>query len=298
MNLNLTDGNTHRVSLYLLDWSNMSRSETITIRDAATQTVLDSETFSNFNGGQYASWNVKGNVIIEADPVAGSTPLICGIFLGPGGTASTPPPPTGGTSKATFSGFDASTQGSWTGVYGGDGFLIPNDTKSSVPSYATVSQTGASIFEWTGTTSDVRALQDSPGSTNRFASTYYASGSFNINLNLNDGNAHRVAVYFLDWDASRTETIKILDATTQAVLDTEIISNFHNGEYAVWNLQGNVIIPVDTIGVGPSYSVPSSSGLREQVRHLRRVPSLRQLLTGWTRQRKAVGQECTGVTDS
>ena len=105
-------------------------------------------------------------------------------------------------------------------MYGSDGFLIPNDAKSSLPSYATVNVTGASIFEWTRATADVRALQDSPGATSRFASTWYSSGGFNINLNLTDGNAHRVAVYFLDWDASRTETIRILDAATGAVQDT------------------------------------------------------------------------------
>ena len=60
VNLNLTDANTHRVSLYLLDWSNTSRSETITIRDAATQTVLDSQTFSNFNSGSVRLLERKG----------------------------------------------------------------------------------------------------------------------------------------------------------------------------------------------------------------------------------------------
>ena len=78
------------------------------------------------------------------------------------------------------------------------------------------------------------------------------ASSFNIKLNLTDGNAHRVAVYFLDWDASRTQTITILDAATGAVLDTRSIANFHNGEYAVWTLQGNLIIQASPVNfAGP-----------------------------------------------
>ena len=258
VDVSMTDGNTHRVSLYLLDWDT-SRSETITIRDARTQTVLYTQVFSNFHYGVWVSWNIKGNVTIEASPVSGSSPVISAVMFGSAGSAPPPPPPPPppSTSKATFVGFDATTQGNWTGKYGADGFLIPNDTNSSVPSYATVSTTGASIYEWTAYTTDPRALQSWAGATgtNRFASTYLASSSFSINLDLTDGKAHQVAVYFLDWDQSRTETIQIVDAVSQAVLSTESVSNFHNGLYGVWTIQGNVIIQaLPTTYAGPLVS--------------------------------------------
>ena len=86
---------------------------------------LDTETISNFHNGEYAVWNLQGNVIIQASPTGTGGPLISSLFFGPAGSGSTPAPPSS-TSKAAFNGFDASTQGSWTGVYGGDGFLIPN----------------------------------------------------------------------------------------------------------------------------------------------------------------------------
>ena len=95
----------------------------------------------------------------------------------------------------------------------------------------------------------MRALQISSGSSTRIASTYYSATSFTINVNLTDGNAHRIALYLLDWDTTaRGETISILDGATNAVLDTETFSSFHNGEYAAWTVQGNVIVKVTKTG--------------------------------------------------
>ena len=80
INVNLTDGNTHQVGLYLLDWDTTTRAQTITIRDAGTNTVLDTETFSGFHNGLYARWNIKGTVIIQVTPTGG-TAAVSGIFL-------------------------------------------------------------------------------------------------------------------------------------------------------------------------------------------------------------------------
>ncbi|MGD0963578.1 MAG: hypothetical protein ABSA57_06715, partial [Candidatus Acidiferrales bacterium] len=64
-----------------------------------------------------------------------------------------------------------------------------------------------------------------------------------------DGNTHRVAVYALDWDNyGRSETIQVLDAATNAVLDSRSISAFTQGVYLVWNISGNVKINVTTTG--------------------------------------------------
>ena len=157
---------------------------------------------------------------------------------------------TGGSSSsssATYTGLDSTTQGAWTGKYGGDGFFIANDSASSLPSYAaTVGVTGASTFTWAAQTSDVRALQSSRGSSSGIASEYYGN-TFNINVNLTDGATHQVAVYLLDFDTtSRVEGIVIMDAATNAVLDQESFSGFHNGQWAVWNIKGNVVMKITT----------------------------------------------------
>jgi RHS repeat-associated protein len=61
-------------------------------------------------------------------------------------------------------------------------------------------------------------------------------------VNLTDGNAHRVAVYALDWNSNnvRTGTIEVLDAASNAVLDTRSLSSYANGKYLVWELSGHV----------------------------------------------------------
>ena len=154
----------------------------------------------------------------------------------------------GGSSSASYIGLDTATQGTWTGVYGGDGFIIANGANNA-PSYASVSFTGQSTWTWITPTSDPRALQIASGSSTRIASTYYGGSSFSINVNLTDGNAHKIALYLLDWDAgSRAETIAILDASTHAVLSTQAFSGFQNGQFASWNIKGSVIIQVTLTG--------------------------------------------------
>jgi hypothetical protein len=121
--------------------------------------------------------------------------------------------------------------------------VIANDL-NNVPSYASLSFTGASTYTWTTSTSDARALQTSSGSSSRISSTYYSYG-FTIDLNLTDGNTHKISLYLCDWDAGgRGETISIVDATSKAVLDTETFSSFYNGVYATWDIKGHVQIPV------------------------------------------------------
>ena len=241
--VNLTDGNTHRVALYLLDWDSNSRSETISVLDAGTNSVLSTQSFSGFNGGQYAVWNISGHVLIQVKVTGGVNAVVSGLLFGPAGTVSSP------LASATYTGTDTSTQGTWTGTYGGDGYQIANNT-TALPSYAAVSSTGAS-YTWSASTSDVRALQTSSGSSSRIASTYFG-GSFTFDVNLTDGNTHRISLYLLDWDNnSRSESISIVDAGTNTVLSTQSFSSFQNGAYAIWNVKGHVLIQV-TLSGGPN----------------------------------------------
>jgi hypothetical protein len=126
--------------------------------------------------------------------------------------------------------------------------LIANDV-TNPPAYAAVSLTGDTLYTWAASSSDVRALQTANGSSSRIASAFYSPTTFTINVNLTDGKTHRLALYLVDWDSTvRTESISILNAVSGAVLDTETYSSFHNGEYAVWNVTGNVQIQVTKTG--------------------------------------------------
>src|SRR6266850_389652 len=147
------------------------------------------------------------------------------------------------TADANFVALDTNTQGSWHGVYGTDGYSIANDSQS-IPSYATFAMQNQSSYTWVASTTDPRALQTGSGA-GRIAATWYRSGTFSFDVNLTDGNPHQFALYALDWDANgRTETFQVLDANSNAVLDTRTLSGFRNGVYLVWNLSGHVKINV------------------------------------------------------
>ena len=152
----------------------------------------------------------------------------------------------GGGTAATFLRIDTTTQGTWHGVYGSQGYNIVNEG-SSYPAYAQVSVAGASTYTWNNSTSDVRALQR-PSAPDRIASCWYADVNFTYDVNFTDGLSHQLALYALDWDVrSRVELIEVLDAATNAVLDSRTISAFSGGEYLVWTIQGHVIVRVTSI---------------------------------------------------
>jgi hypothetical protein len=158
------------------------------------------------------------------------------------------------TATASFVDSDSSTEGSWEGVYGGDGYNVIAGA-TSYPSYATVSTTARS-GSWTTTSTDPRALQV-PGGSNRVAGFWVcpsngAGCSYNVDVNLTDGKAHQVGVYALDWDnGGRAETISVDDALTGTPLNTQTVSSFQNGVYENWNISGHVTIVV-TNTAGPN----------------------------------------------
>ena len=240
-NLNLNDGQSHEVSLYAVDWDNKGRSEEVQIIDPTTSKVLDTEAIGHFQGGAYLTWNLSGNVVIKVTNLGPANAVVSGLFFG-GKPAF--------TATAHFLGTNTTTQGSWRGVYGANGYDIAADNSAGnpkLPSYAALGITGASTYTWAASTTDPRALQNS-ANTGRIASTWYSSTSMSFNLNLTDGQVHKVSLYAVDWDSTvRNEQVQILDAATGIVLDTETLSSFHGGEYLSWNLSGNVVIRVTNL---------------------------------------------------
>jgi hypothetical protein len=231
------------VSLYAVDWDSTVRSEQIQVIDAASGTVLSTQTLSSFHGGADLSWNLMGNVIIKVTNLnPKSNAVVSGLFFGG--------KPNALTSSASFLGTDTTTQGSWHGAYGADGYDVALDTTGgnpSLPTGATLGVTGATTYTWAASTTDARALQNA-ANTGRLATTWYTATSMSFNLNLGQGNSQKVSLYAVDWDSTvRSEQIQVIDAATGTVLDTRTISGFHGGEYLSWNLSGNVIIKVSNL---------------------------------------------------
>jgi hypothetical protein len=177
-------------------------------------------------------------ITITATSVADSTKSAnATVTLNPVGTT---------TGTATFQALDTTTQGNWKGVYGPDGYNVINNAVA-YPSYVTVTPSGQNSTTWASSTTDVRALSKANSSTDRIAATWYNSSSFLIDMVFNDGLQHQLAIYCLDWDTTlRAERIDILD-TSGVLLNTQNVSNFHNGQYLVWQLSGHVQVRVTNL---------------------------------------------------
>jgi hypothetical protein len=240
--VNLTDGQTHALELYLLDWDQWGggRNEQVQILDAHSGAVLGSQSIANFNSGRYLIWDLSGDVNVVFNNLnPQSNAVLNGLFL----DSPLPPAPPAPPATASFVGTDSTTQGSWQGVYGQSGYNVI-DNATSYPSFAQISSSGYGNYIWTTTSSDPRALQEI-GSNNRIAACWYSSTTFSININLTDGQTHQLALYLVDWDqwgGGRNEQVQILDANSGNILSTETASNFSNGEYLVWTISGDVSI--------------------------------------------------------
>jgi len=241
IDLNFTDGAQHQLAVYCLDWDTAgARKQTVSILDGATNAQLDSQSVTSFQNGKYVVWNLKGHVILQVTNAGGANAVISGLFFDSPNAAS---------NSAAFVKTDTTTQGSWKGVYGVNGYNVIDDTVS-YPSYVTVTPAGQSNFIWANSTSDVRGLQKALSSTDRIAATWYDAGTFTVDLNFTDGAQHQLAVYCLDWDTggARKQTVSILDGATHAQLDSQSVTSFQNGKYLVWNVKGHVILQVTNAG--------------------------------------------------
>jgi hypothetical protein len=188
----------------------------------------------------------------------------------PGSTTATPTPLP--AILAAFVGVDATAQGTWRGVYGSQGYLLaPNDKQhpySSIPDYASVHVNEATTSIWDGSTNDPRALQK-PGNSDRIAASWRSGGAFNVDLALSDGQTHRIALYFLDWDGSgapngRVERVDAEDATTGATFNSQTLgqasgdantaNRFTTGKYLIWNIRGHVRFTITNLNSNAALS--------------------------------------------
>jgi len=236
IDINLTDGASHQIALYSLDWDSSSRSQRIDVLDPTSSIVLDSRTVPGFNGGQYVVWNVSGHVTFRITCLGGANAVVSGVFFG--GAPSV---------AATFLNQDLLTEGNWKGVYGADGWAIANDS-TAYPAYAQVNIASQFAGTWNSSTSDIRALQKG-ASSDRIASLWGAWSSFTIDVNITDGGTHQIALYCLDWDSTlRSERIDVVDATNGLVLDSRTVSGFNSGQYLIWNVSGHVTFRITWLG--------------------------------------------------
>ena len=148
---------------------------------------------------------------------------------------------TGTRGTAAYVTTDASTQGTWKGVYGADGYAIAADA-TSLPGDMQLGVTGQSSWTWAGSTTDGRAMQRA--ASDRVMAAWYGS-NFTIDVNVTGSQPRQLAVYSADYDGGgRQQQFDLVDASTGAVLDTRTLNAFTTGQYLVWAVQGHVQIRV------------------------------------------------------
>lgn len=80
--VSFTDGATHQLALYVVDWDASERVERIDLLDVGGA-MLDSRSVSDFAAGRYLVWNVKGRVTVRVTRTAGPNAVVSGVFLDP-----------------------------------------------------------------------------------------------------------------------------------------------------------------------------------------------------------------------
>lgn len=196
---------------------------------------------------------VSAQFTVTAGPVSAPTPVT--LTASYAGVAASfvvtvnPPPAATAPATASFQGMDTTTQGNWQSAYN-----YPNVTiigGGAVNASTTPIPSGQDLYVWTTSTTAVQALENITY-TGRVAGRWAATENFFVDLYFTDQAVHQVAIYCLDWnDESRAETITVLNAATNAVLDTRSVSNFTMGVYALWNVTGHVRLQI-TNTAGPN----------------------------------------------
>ncbi|HEX6796179.1 MAG TPA: hypothetical protein VF116_00545 [Ktedonobacterales bacterium] len=88
IDVNITDGQTYQLALYLLDWDQQNRVETVSVVDGSSGTALDTRPVSGFGNGEYLVWQVRGHVSIQVINAAGSlNAVVSALFFAPAASA-------------------------------------------------------------------------------------------------------------------------------------------------------------------------------------------------------------------
>ena len=81
IDVNLTDGRTHSVALYLLDWDQLARTLRVDVLDAATGAVLDTREASGFQNGRYLVWSLTGHITLRVTNTGPQNAVVSAVFV-------------------------------------------------------------------------------------------------------------------------------------------------------------------------------------------------------------------------
>jgi hypothetical protein len=232
--LKFKDAAMHEVSFYFVDYDRTGRQQKLEIFDQGTGNLLASRVISNFGNGVYHSYNLSGNIRVKVSRIAGPNCVMSAMFFD------------ATESGAEFIEADTVTSGTWKGTYGADGQAIATQA-SSLPAFATVTFSGASLLTWSASTTDTTALQKQT-QTDRVASAWSGPRQYTTMIALSDGEAHSLSLYFVDFDnKARKQLVEVIDVATGAALDHSELTDFRSGVWLTYNVRGNVMVRITSL---------------------------------------------------
>jgi hypothetical protein len=83
IDINITDGATHQVALYALDWWKQGRAMQVEVLDGSTGTVLNTQQLQSYGDGKYLVWDIKGRIRLKVSTLTGPNAMVSGVFLQP-----------------------------------------------------------------------------------------------------------------------------------------------------------------------------------------------------------------------
>ena len=193
------------------------------------------------------SWNTNntnnGNHTLTAiaKDAAGNTKTSAGVTVNVNNTAPV------SANHITFVGADTTTLGNWKGVYGQDGNVMAQHS-TLVPSYSSFNTGGAvNLYLLDLWATDPRALLKqyfSYSATERIESYWHTIISMDFLITSNDGGAHRIALYFADYQRQgRSNTVQVIDPGTNAVLDSRPLTDYSRRRLPGLQLQRERDVP-------------------------------------------------------
>jgi hypothetical protein len=238
--LSFNDGQAHEVSFYFVDYDRQGRDQLLEFFDNNNGQFLGAERISNFGEGRYSSWVLQGNIRLRLTRLGGPNCVLSAIFFD------------SVEEGGPFVKADTMASGNWKGIYASEGGLTYPSGHFSRPSYVQLSAYKNYGLLWAASTSDPRALQKPSSTTDRMAGAWHSADEFYFNLQFTDNAQHQITFYFVDYETSgREQKIELFNRTTGELLDARILSNFEEGVYLTYRLEGNVQLKVSRLA-GPN----------------------------------------------
>jgi hypothetical protein len=241
--LNFTDNEAHRVSFYFMDFETLGRVQKVEFFDYYTGALMGVTTVTNFQNGVYSTWELKGRVTVKMTPDGPGSAVLSGIFFDP---LNDPVQP---TNIASFVKSDATTLGSWRGVYGSAGAVAPY-SDFVAPTFLKLNAYLNYPHVWEDPSARTSALQRRT-SEQRFATCWQNNGSVYFYLQFTDLEKHRVSFYFHDFEGlGRRQKVEFLDWNSGALINGTMVESFQNGIYSTWDLRGRIKVKLTAQGTG------------------------------------------------